>query len=202
MRTYSHEPRDLLAEAMADIRFVVGSWIPNRDILRALALAGCNASRALNILLYTPELLAADDPLPFESCDDGFPGAARAHFVPYLNPRPISALRPDIAYRRLQPCSAPKTAELEELPVEPVWFLVAKTCADFTPEELNKRKRSLNLEGGDEDESMQIAGLRNQQRRGQTYPEQSKDEQAISESSLNKLVGAAEVYDLEVSSST
>ncbi|RWW83497.1 hypothetical protein BHE74_00007996 [Ensete ventricosum] len=152
MRTYSHEPRDLLAEAMADIRFVVGSWIPNRDILRALALAG--------------------------------------------------SLRPDIAYRRLQPCSAPKTAELEELPVEPVWFLVAKTCADFTPEELNKRKRSLNLEGGDEDESMQIAGLRNQQRRGQTYPEQSKDEQAISESSLNKLVGAAEVYDLEVSSST
>lgn len=29
-------------------------------------------------------------------------------------------------------------------------------------------------------------------------PEQSKDEQAISESSLNKLVGAAELYDLEV----
>ncbi|CAL9069661.1 unnamed protein product [Musa banksii] len=279
-------------------------------------------------------LLAADDPLPFESCDDGFPGAARAHFTPYLNPRPISALRPDIAYRRLQSFSAPETAELEELPVDPVWFLVAKTCvaglstcrgkkqldadeivhfsfpsfekintigrrwlgskteaavsqivrfstkrggeigrfkpewskcliplvgsskvmirgrcvfstvqlslmqeikrvsniplllsfplrslinffiivifffsftlfarlqltADFTPEELKKRKRSLNLEGADEDESMQIAGLKKQQRRGQTYPERSKGEQAISESSLNKLVGAAEIYDLE-----
>ncbi|CAL9782642.1 unnamed protein product [Musa acuminata subsp. burmannicoides] len=290
-------------------------------------------------------LLAADDPLPFESCDDGFPGAARAHFTPYLNPRPISALRPDIAYRRLQSISAPETAELEELPVDPVWFLVAKTCvaglstcrgkkqldadeivhfsfpsfekintigrrwlgskteaavsqivrfstkrggeigrfkpewskcliplvesskvmirgrcvfstvqlslmqeitlnvsfyihssiftlgdksswklgtpsnpdysvhplhtlfkllkikqfkrADFTPEELNKRKRSLNLEGADEYESMQIAGFRKQQRRGQTYPERSKGEQAISESSLNKLVGAAEIYDLE-----
>lgn len=32
----------------------------------------------------------------------------------------------------------------------------------------------------------------------QQYPEQSKDEQAISESSLNKLVGAAEMYNLEV----
>ncbi|CAL9133832.1 unnamed protein product [Musa acuminata var. zebrina] len=290
-------------------------------------------------------LLVADDPLPFESCDDGFPGAARAHFTPYLNPRPISALRPDIAYRRFESVSAPETADLEELPVDPVWFLVAKTCvaglstcrgkkqldadeivhfsfpsfekintigrrrlgskteaamsqivrfstkrggeigrfkpewskcliplvgsskvmirgrcvfstvqlslmqeiilnvsfyihssiftpgdksswklgtpsnpdysvhplhtlfkllkikqfkrADFTPEELNKRKRSLNLEGADEDESMQIAGLRKQQRRGQTYPERSKGEQAISESSLNKLVGAAEIYDLE-----
>lgn len=49
---------------------------------------------------------------------------------------------------------------------------------------------------------MQIAGLKKQQRRGQTYPERSKGEQAISESSLNKLVGAAEIYDLEVFSST
>lgn len=32
----------------------------------------------------------------------------------------------------------------------------------------------------------------------QHYPEQNKDEQAISESSLNRLVGAVEVYDLEV----
>lgn len=113
---------------MADIRFVVGSGLPDRVILRALTLAGWNTNRAINILLDTPMLLAADDPLPFESCDDGFPGAARAHFTPYLNPRPISALRPDIAYRRLQSFSAPETAELEELPVDPVWFLVAKTC--------------------------------------------------------------------------
>lgn len=32
----------------------------------------------------------------------------------------------------------------------------------------------------------------------QQYPEQNKDEQAISVSSLNRLVGAVEVYDLEV----
>lgn len=34
----------------------------------------------------------------------------------------------------------------------------------------------------------------------QQFPEQNKDEQALSESSLNKLVGAAEVYNLEVAS--
>lgn len=34
----------------------------------------------------------------------------------------------------------------------------------------------------------------------QQYPEQNKDEQALSESSLNKLVGAADVYNLEVAS--
>ncbi len=32
----------------------------------------------------------------------------------------------------------------------------------------------------------------------QQYPDQNKDEQAITESSLNKLVGAADVYNLEV----
>lgn len=32
----------------------------------------------------------------------------------------------------------------------------------------------------------------------QQFPEQNKDEQAISESSLNKLVGAADMYDLKV----
>lgn len=32
----------------------------------------------------------------------------------------------------------------------------------------------------------------------QQYPEQTKDEQAVSESSLNKLVGAAEAYNLDV----
>ena len=41
-------------------------------------------------------------------------------------------------------------------------------------------------------------GLAKRRRGGQTYPEQSNDEQAVSESSLNKLVGAAEVYDLKV----
>lgn len=32
----------------------------------------------------------------------------------------------------------------------------------------------------------------------QQYPEQSNDEQAISETSLNKIVGAADLYNLEV----
>lgn len=32
----------------------------------------------------------------------------------------------------------------------------------------------------------------------QQYPEQNNDEQALSESSLNKLVGAADQYNLEV----
>ncbi|XP_039139181.1 DNA repair protein RAD5B [Dioscorea cayenensis subsp. rotundata] len=69
--------------------------------------------------------------------------------------------------------------------------------ADFTPEELDTRKRSLNLKDDDDDEPQQIVGLAKRRRGGQTYPEQSNDEQAVSESSLNKLVGAAEVYDLK-----
>ncbi|KAM0938919.1 putative DNA helicase chromatin remodeling SNF2 family [Dioscorea sansibarensis] len=70
--------------------------------------------------------------------------------------------------------------------------------ADFTPEELDTRKRSLNLkDDDDDDEPQQIVGLAKRRRGGQTYPEQSNDEQAVSESSLNKLVGAAEVYDLK-----
>lgn len=32
----------------------------------------------------------------------------------------------------------------------------------------------------------------------QQYPEQGKDEQAVSQSSLNKLVGAVDAYNLEV----
>jgi len=33
---------------------------------------------------------------------------------------------------------------------------------------------------------------------GEPLPEQNNDEQALSESALNKLVGAAEIYDLKV----
>ncbi|OAY75863.1 putative SWI/SNF-related matrix-associated actin-dependent regulator of chromatin subfamily A member 3-like 3, partial [Ananas comosus] len=70
--------------------------------------------------------------------------------------------------------------------------------ADFTPAELDTRKRSLNLNDDDDDgESKHIVGLAKRQKGGETYPEQSKDEQAISESALNKLVGTADVYDLE-----
>lgn len=50
----------------------------------------------------------------------------------------------------------------------------------------------------DDDDAAQIVGLAKRRRGGQTNPEQSKDEQAIPESALNKLVGAADVYNLEV----
>jgi hypothetical protein len=33
---------------------------------------------------------------------------------------------------------------------------------------------------------------------GQTFPEQGPDEQAISEAALNRIVGTAETFDLEV----
>ncbi|KAF7837509.1 DNA repair protein RAD5B [Senna tora] len=67
--------------------------------------------------------------------------------------------------------------------------------AEFTPEDLDSRKRKLNMEGGSETAlalPMMTRGRSSQQR-----GEENKDEEAVSESYLNKLVGAAEVYDLE-----
>ncbi|WOL00053.1 DNA repair protein RAD5B [Canna indica] len=291
------------------------------------------------------ERKAAKDTV-MESCADNFPSHAVAGFATYLNPRPISALRPGrTPDRSLQLYSTPEPAELEQFSEEPDWFLVGKTyvtglstcrgkknldtgeivhfsfpsfekknmfgkrflsskaataaseivrfstkrggeigklppewtrCiiplvestkvkilgksvlsaaqlglmqeiilhvsfyihssvftegdksswkltaisntvsrvhpltnlfkllrikpfkkAEFTPEELDNRKKSLNLDAEEEDDSAHVVGLASRQRGAQTYPEQSKDEQAISEASLNKLVGAAEVYDLE-----
>ncbi|GAV82378.1 SNF2_N domain-containing protein/Helicase_C domain-containing protein/HIRAN domain-containing protein/zf-C3HC4_2 domain-containing protein [Cephalotus follicularis] len=66
--------------------------------------------------------------------------------------------------------------------------------AEFTPEELNSRKRMLNLEVGSDEAVVMLPTVK--RRKGQC-PEESKDEQAISESSLNKLVGAVDTYDLE-----
>ncbi|KAJ7979907.1 DNA/RNA helicase protein [Quillaja saponaria] len=68
--------------------------------------------------------------------------------------------------------------------------------AEFTPAELDSRKRLLNLEG-DSDEAASMLPIVKRRKGCQQYPEQNKDEQAISESTLNKLVGAAEVYNLE-----
>ncbi|XP_034685739.1 DNA repair protein RAD5B-like [Vitis riparia] len=68
--------------------------------------------------------------------------------------------------------------------------------AEFTPEELDSRKRKLNLEG-DTDEAPSMLPIVKQKKGCQQYPEQNHDEQAISESSLNKLVGAADQYNLE-----
>ncbi|KAL5542194.1 hypothetical protein UlMin_009904 [Ulmus minor] len=68
--------------------------------------------------------------------------------------------------------------------------------AEFTPQELDSRKRLLNLEG-DPDEAASMLPITKRVKGCQQYPEHSKDEQAISESSLNKLVGAADAYDLK-----
>ncbi|KAI3960013.1 hypothetical protein MKW98_016737 [Papaver atlanticum] len=62
--------------------------------------------------------------------------------------------------------------------------------AEFTPEELDNRNRSLNLH------TMPVA---KKTRGGQSQPvlEQANDEQTFSESTLNNLVGAADVYNFE-----
>ncbi|KAJ4828299.1 DNA repair protein rad5b [Turnera subulata] len=64
--------------------------------------------------------------------------------------------------------------------------------AEFTPEELDSRKRSLNLK-------VDTATLPAMKRRkgGLQNQELNRDEEAILESSLNKLVGAVDVYNLE-----
>ncbi|XP_071940584.1 DNA repair protein RAD5B-like isoform X2 [Coffea arabica] len=68
--------------------------------------------------------------------------------------------------------------------------------AEFTPEELDSRKRSLKL-GDDYDESVAMLPALKRRKGCPQLPDQNKDEQAISESSLNKLVGAADTYDLK-----
>ncbi|XP_015580945.2 DNA repair protein RAD5B isoform X2 [Ricinus communis] len=65
--------------------------------------------------------------------------------------------------------------------------------AEFTPEELDSRKRSLNLQ----DEAGAMLPIVKRRMGCQQYLEQNKDEQAILESSLNKLVGAVDTYNLE-----
>ncbi|BFG14081.1 hypothetical protein CerSpe_003540 [Prunus speciosa] len=68
--------------------------------------------------------------------------------------------------------------------------------AEFTPEELDSRKRLLNIERIPDDGAPVLPLVK--RRKGCQQPsEESRDEQAITESSLNKIVGAADVYDLE-----
>ncbi|KAK8468266.1 hypothetical protein PHAVU_007G272200 [Phaseolus vulgaris] len=67
--------------------------------------------------------------------------------------------------------------------------------AEFTPEDIDSRKRLLYPSA----ESDEAAGLPLIKRRkgGEPIPEQTHDEQALSESALNKIIGAAEFYDLK-----
>lgn len=51
----------------------------------------------------------------------------------------------------------------------------------------------------DTDEATSVLPMVKRQKLGAKYIEPKVDEQAISESSLNKLVGAADMYNLEVS---
>ncbi|PIA36474.1 hypothetical protein AQUCO_03400396v1 [Aquilegia coerulea] len=69
--------------------------------------------------------------------------------------------------------------------------------AEFTPEELDSRKRVLNTLQGKSDGDKPILSLVKRKKFNQKYPEQNDDEQAVSESTLNKLVGTANVYNLE-----
>ncbi|KAK8966679.1 hypothetical protein KSP40_PGU019099 [Platanthera guangdongensis] len=340
------EPRILLAEEIMSIRLVLGSELPEADILQALAVAGNNPDRAINVLLdaqlwssknkrlteknvprelqqdckktllnleesstesgpefsSTPnkaenrmedrmkreepviesnknpilvpdseaaetkkdEAMDADQDKTThdkkesseESCDN-FSMLATAHCSPHINARPITAIPPNslrkpLPDRKIQVISMPDPVEMRAFPEESDWFLVGRSYvmglstarglnkvavdeivyfnfpkvfdrrlhvgkwvsskaaaatseivrfstkrsgeADFTPEELESRKRSLNLK---DDEHVQIEGLAKRRKGDTTYIEQGDDEQAISEASLNKLVGTAEMYNLQ-----
>lgn len=54
------------------------------------------------------------------------------------------------------------------------------------------------FQAGEGDESVEMIAHAKRVTGDQTYPEQSSDDQAISESSLNKIVGTSDEYDLEV----
>ncbi|KAJ9547400.1 hypothetical protein OSB04_019943 [Centaurea solstitialis] len=69
--------------------------------------------------------------------------------------------------------------------------------AEFTPEELDSRKRVLNLEN-DLNEAVSALPVGKRRKGGEPLLlEPNEDGQILSESSLNKLVGAADMYNLE-----
>ncbi|TKY53702.1 SWI/SNF-related matrix-associated actin-dependent regulator [Spatholobus suberectus] len=67
--------------------------------------------------------------------------------------------------------------------------------AEFTPEDIDSRKRLLYRKA-DPDEAAALPLIK-RRKGGEPLPEQNNDEQALSESALNKLVGALEIYDLK-----
>nr|KYP61038.1 Putative SWI/SNF-related matrix-associated actin-dependent regulator of chromatin subfamily A member 3-like 3 [Cajanus cajan] len=67
--------------------------------------------------------------------------------------------------------------------------------SQFTPEDIDSRKRFLYPKA-DPDEAAALPLIK-RRKGGEPFPEQNNDEQALSESALNKLVGAGEIYDLK-----
>ncbi|CAN0887295.1 DNA repair protein RAD5B [Linum grandiflorum] len=66
--------------------------------------------------------------------------------------------------------------------------------AEFTPSEIESRKRGLKLE---EDSDASVLHLVKKRKGGVQAADEDKDEQAFCESTLNKIVGTADVYDLK-----
>ncbi|KAL0457032.1 UNVERIFIED_CONTAM: DNA repair protein B [Sesamum latifolium] len=67
--------------------------------------------------------------------------------------------------------------------------------AEFTPDDLDSRKRALKLDDDSDDTAAVLPLVK--RRKGCQLQDQNKDEQAITETSLNKLVGAVDMYNLE-----
>ncbi|KAJ4901761.1 DNA repair protein RAD5B [Raphanus sativus] len=68
--------------------------------------------------------------------------------------------------------------------------------AEFTPQELDSRKRSLNLEN-DSDERAALLAIAKRRKGAPLYLEQDKDEEDAPDSYMNRVVGAADSYNLE-----
>ncbi|XP_049395327.1 DNA repair protein RAD5B-like [Solanum stenotomum] len=68
--------------------------------------------------------------------------------------------------------------------------------AEFTPDELDSRKRQLNLDS-DSNEAASVLSIAKRRKGCQQLSEPNKDEQEISEASINKLVGSVDMYDLK-----
>ncbi|KAK9068180.1 hypothetical protein SSX86_012291 [Deinandra increscens subsp. villosa] len=69
--------------------------------------------------------------------------------------------------------------------------------AEFTPEELDSRKRALNFENELNAAASVLTRAKGQKGGQPLLLEPNKDAQVLTESSLNKLVGAADMYNLE-----
>ncbi|WZZ02387.1 hypothetical protein YC2023_074715 [Brassica napus] len=69
--------------------------------------------------------------------------------------------------------------------------------AEFTPQELDSRKRSLNLEN-DSDERAALLAIAKRRKGAPLYLEHNKDEEDAPDSYMNRVVGAADSYNLEV----